>query len=141
MSDINPKSKSMSKAGTKIYAERPAVVERTVVDGHERRLAYSGDAGWLLLGTYPQGDIFAVAYDWPSKGKEDSVLIVSLWVLDRRFVSYDPDTDVLTIPDDLPEESPAEQPGVIPIPDASTAIPRELLERLVAPGWSDQDPD
>ncbi|MFI4992659.1 MAG: hypothetical protein ACHQCH_03445 [Solirubrobacterales bacterium] len=139
MNDTNPKTKSMNRAETD--SERLVTIEHTIADGHEQRLAYPGDADWLLLGTYPQGGTFAVAYDWPSKGKENSVLIVSLWVLDMRLVSYDPDTDVLTVPDDLPDDSTAEQPGVIPIPDASTAIPRELLERLVAPGWSDQDPD
>jgi hypothetical protein len=141
MNNTNPKSKSMSKAGTEADTERQAVVERTVVDGHEHRLAYPGEADWLLLGTYPEGDTFAVTYNWPSNGSESSVLIMWVWILDRRFVSYEPDTDVLIIPDDLPQGSTAEQPGVIPIPDASTAIPRELLERLVAPGWSDQDSD
>jgi hypothetical protein len=135
-----PKQKPESMSTNEFLAARLAAVERTIAARHDRRLAYPGEGDWLLIGVGDEGEIFAVTYDCPVEGEEGVVLITSFWVLDRRFVSYDPDTDVASIPDET-EDDDATGPDVISIPQASTVLSRELLEDMVAPGWSDRDPD
>jgi hypothetical protein len=56
-------------------------VEEAVREGHEIREPNHGDADWRVEGVRADGRKFAVIYDNPVRGEENTVCVVSAWRL------------------------------------------------------------